>query len=65
MGTEKHSKASKKRWVKIPKDQRKKRMAAISASGWGKLTPRQRRLRALRGVETRRLNKLNKEKLVV
>lgn len=65
MGTEKHSKASKKRWVGVSKDERKKRMAAISASGWDKLTERERRQRALRGVETRRLNKLNKEKLVV
>lgn len=60
MGTEKHSKASKKRWAAVPKDQRAKRMAGVSKSGWDKLDAKARRKRALKGVRTRKA-KLLKE----
>lgn len=53
MGTEKHSRASRKRWQKVPKDVRKERMKALSNSGWAKLDAKARRRRALKAARTR------------
>lgn len=55
MGTEKHSKASKKRWSKVPKEERSTRMSSIAKQGWDSLDAKARRRRALKGVRTRRL----------
>lgn len=54
MGTEKHSKASKQRWVGIPKQQRAERMSQVSKVGWNSLDAKARRRRALKGVRTRK-----------
>lgn len=58
MGTEKHVRASRKRWRSVPKDERVKRMAAISLSGWEKLDAKQRRRRALKAARTRAAKRL-------
>jgi hypothetical protein len=58
MGTEKHSLASKKRWRKIPKEERRERMKALSNSAWGKLDEKARRRRALKAARTRSANRL-------
>lgn len=63
MGTEKHSKASRNRWKRISKEDRRVRMAAMSSAGWERLDVKARRRRALKGVRTRRAKLLNVENL--
>lgn len=59
MGTEKHSRASKKRWAHISKVEKQQRMSSVSKSGWSKLDKKARRKRALKGVQTRKQNVLS------
>jgi hypothetical protein len=59
MGTEKHSKASRKRWVHIPKAQRKARMSGVAKTGWDRLDAKARRRRAMKGVRTRQAKLIN------
>ena len=41
--SEKNSIAAKKRWAKIPKDERSDVMARVARKKWAKVTPEQRR----------------------
>ena len=54
MGTRRHSRASRKRWASVPKEERRARMSEISKSGWDGLSKRARRKRALNSVKSRK-----------
>lgn len=53
----KYSIASKARWNKIPSASKTKMMRDVALSGWSKLSPEQRSLRAKKAAKTRLKNK--------
>lgn len=58
--SDKHAHASRERWKGVSKKVKHKRMSGISMTGWGKLSKAERTARALKGVDTRKINKLKK-----